>query len=584
MKRKLAAIIVADIVGYSRLVSEDDIGTFESVTAGFKTIDEMVDRGGGHVFNVAGDCFVAVFSSAVDAVSCAMEILDWIQQFAKGVAKDRQIHFRIGVSLGDVIEQEKTLLGEGVNIAARLEALSDPDTVFVSGDIHRQVKNKLDLEFTLIGERQLKNIPDPVIIYRVGRKQPRRERSDVIDSREPQPMAIESTSDSPPSMVIMPFENLSRDPEQEYFCDGLTDVMTTEMSKFRHVFVIAAHSAFTYKNKTISAQQVGRELRVQYLLEGSVQRSSDRVRVSAQLVETKASRHLWAERFDVEGADIFLIQDEIIQRIVTVLALKVGTTERRRVLGKETPNLNAYESYLKGVHTFSQKSQRQLDIAREMFERACKLDPKFARAWGYLAYTHVRGYVLGWTDEKALETALVYANTAVDLDSEDYSNIWDLAFVHLNLGRVDQAVLEYERAFALNPNDADMLAEMAVALIYAGESQRAIKLIQKSMKINPYFPDWYRWNMGWANFNAKSYDRALEEFTKIADPAKNVWLKLAASYARLQRQVEAAEALNRFIEMEPGCTVTDVKSRFPFKRQPDENHWLESLRLAGMPE
>ncbi len=581
MERKLAAILVADVVGYTRLVSNDDIGTFQSLTACLEAVGQIVDAHRGHVFNVAGDSVVAVFPSAVEAVMAARSVLDELERRNAELSEERCLRFRIGISLGDVIEHQGTLLGDSVNVAARLEALSEPDTIFVSADVHRQVKNKLDLDFSLVGECQLKNIPDPVRVYRVGhpRGGPSETGATALATDPHRPPLAETAV---PAMAILPLENLSGDPAQEYFCDGLTDAITTEMSKFRHLFVIAAHSAFTYKNKTVTAQQIGRELGVQYLLEGTVQRAEQKARINAQLIETQSSHHLWAESFQVEGPDTFAVQDEIIQRIVAVLALRIDAEERHRAMRRESPNPSAYDCYLRGMHLFSQESKERLDLAREMFERASRLDPGFARAFGYLAYTHVRSFILGWAGPEVLDTALGLAMKAVELDPGDYSNLWDLAFVHLTQGRVDQALAEYERAFGLNPNDADMLAEMAVASLYAGNTDKAISLIRRAMKINPYYPDWYRWNMGWARFNARQYDRAVEELTQIASPAKNVWLKLAASYARLGRGEDATAALERFLALEPDGHITTVAKRFPFKREADQRHWMESLRMAGL--
>ena len=578
--RKLAAILYADVAGYSRLIGVDEDGTTHALRRALTQVDAMVADHGGRVVHHAGDAVLAEFDTSLAALSCAAHLQRRFVTDNAQVASNRRLVFRIGINQSEVIVEDGNIYGDGVNIAARLEALAEPGGICISEVVKTTVGDTLPLQYQSMGERNLKNIASVVRVYRVrGEGFP---FPTEATARRHDETAADVAGMRAPTVVVLPFENLSASADDEYFCDGLTETLTSELSKFRQLFIIAAHSAFTYKSMRVTAQDVGRELGVKYLLAGSVQRSPARTRVNAQLIETSTAHHLWADRFDATGADVFAIQDEIIQRIASVLAAKVDGRERQQVLRKDTPQLNAYESYLKGIHLFSQLDRKRLEEAERLFERAVRLDPDFARAWGYLAYTCTRSFILGWSGREVLGKALDFANRAVQLDADDYANFWDLAQVYLTMGDVDRAMHQWEKALQLNPNDADMLAEMSVASIYAGAPEKAIDLLGQAMRINPRFPDWYRWNLGWACFNARRYEQALAELERIDQPSKHVWLKIAAAHARLGDSEAARAALSRFLEMEPDGSIGNLRDRFPFKLDENREHWLESLAMAGL--
>jgi TolB-like protein/class 3 adenylate cyclase/cytochrome c-type biogenesis protein CcmH/NrfG len=586
-------VFVADAVDYCRLMGADEVGTHSRFKADLdELLRPMIAEYRGRVVKTTGDGLMAEFVSVVDAVQCAYDIQQKIEREDASERQVRPLKYRIGINLGDIMVEDDDIYGDDVNVAVRLESLAATGGISISDAAYRSVRRKLDLEFQDLGEHRFKNIAEPIrvfgVIQKPGPSGSGNDKDSLALDGDPTGSGPQS-SDAPaagamrkPTIVVLPFENFSRDQEQEYFCDGMTNDITTDLSRFRNLFVIAANSAYAYKGKRPAPQEVGRDLGVRYLLEGSVQKTGDRLRINAQLVEAGTGHHLWAERFERGLEDLRVVQDEIIQRIVVALAFKVDAAERARVLRKDPVKLNAYEAYLKGEHLFSQHSKQRMKQSREMFALATRLDPSFARAWGYYAYTCARSVVSGWMGREVLEEALELAQKAVALDPDDYGNHWDLAYVALNLGRFDQSLSEYERAVLLNPNDADLLCEMAVMLIRIGEPARGIRQIKRAMEINPYFPEWYTWNLGWGYFNARQYKAAIEELGKMNDPPKNVWLARAAAHARLGQKSQAREALGRFIIFDPGCTIEDQRKREIFKKPEDEEHWLESLRMAGL--
>ncbi len=599
IERRLVAILAADVAGYSRLMEADEEATARTLHVYREIVDGFIASHHGRVFGSAGDSVIAEFASPVEAVRCAVKIQGELEARNVDTPEDRRMRFRIGVNLGDVMVEGDNLLGDGVNIAARLEKLADAGGICLSRPVFDQVKKQLHLDYEYLGEHDVKNITEPIRVYRVA-GEPKSSGSSQISERAAKPRgspSLATVSDTPtsgaarrdifgkPSIVILPFENLSGDPEQEYFCHGLTQDITTDLSKFPNLFVIAANSAFHYMDTRSTPQDVARELGVRYLLEGSVQKSGDAIRVNAQLIDATTAGHLWAERFLGDSQDLFALQDVIIQKIVVALAFKVEAVEQERALRKDPVDMNAYEAYLKGLHLFSYQTEEALEQCRAMFKRAAELDPSFARAWGYMAYCEVRAVLGGWKDSEAFVEAEALAKRAVELDSDDYANHWDLAYVYLNSGRFDQALSEYRRAILLNPNDADLLAEMAEMLVYTGRPEEAIAQISQAMVINPRFPDWYRWNLGWAAYNAKDYDGALEQLNQMSDPPNDVRLFVAAAHAQLGDVGAAEAALGRFLdERASPYTIADVRKRGRFKHRQDEEHWLDGLRKAGLPD
>jgi adenylate cyclase len=509
-----------------------------------------------------------------------------------------------------VVEQG-VLLGDAVNIASRLEGLSEPGGIRISGNLYEQVKHLPDFGFQDLGTVRLKNIPVQVHAYAVqgtGSRRSARRRvlwrwaaaaavlalaAGAIVWQYMPVVPLESgrtrqvTLASHPSIAVLPLANLSGDPQQEYFSDGLTNDITTDLSKFSGLFVVASNSAFTFKGKPTKVQDIGDELGVSYLLEGTVQKASDRLRINAQLIDATTGLHVWAERYDRQMGDLLAIQDEIVQRIVTALAVKVSAVERQRVSRKETTSMGAYDYYLRGIGVMADPNNFTVDgnsELRQLFEKAIELDPNFSRAYAELAYSYVREYQEGWTEDPdaTLKRAEELAKKALDLN-DDFDGHWSLAIVYWNQGKFDKSFIEYETARKLNPNNPDLAADMAEALIYAGEPDKAITQIREAMLHNPEVPYWYWWNLARAYYMAKRYEEAIDAAGKITDPPNDVLLITAASKAQLGDLDAARAEMAQFSKNDPEWSIAKAAERY-FRRDSDRQHWLNGLRKAGLKE
>lgn len=598
-QRKLTTILATDVAGYSGLMARDEESTLAALGACRKVLDSLVVDNGGRIFGSAGDSFVAEFSSPVSAVRCAVAFQGEMARRNKDLPESQRLIFRVGVNVGDVLVERDNLYGDGVNTAVRLESLADPGGLVISNETYNLIRNKVAVRFEDLGDNVLKNLPEPVHAYR-ALPTDGGEAGTGTDAR-PTPQGERHDR---PSIVVLPFDDLGHDAEQGYFCDGLVQDLTTDLSRFRGLFVIAAHSAFAYKGRPVTAQQVARELGVRYILEGSVRLHAGRIRINAQLIEAETGHHLWAERFDRKAEDLFHITDEINARIVATIAPQVVIAERRRALRVGARFLRAYDAFLRGSHAVAEhlnewhETEAGLVEAREWFGRAIELDPGYARAWGLLAYTHMQTWLNGWRDRGAVADAEQAAAKAVALDPDDYDTHWALAFVHSSLGRFDAAEEEFQHAFDLNPNDAGLLVESAESLTNLGRHDEAIQRIRLAMTINPRFPEWYCWNLGWALHVARDYAASTRELLRISRPSNEVFVMLAANHARLaesaaeardsagrdRHRAEAAEFLARFRANRPDWTIAIERTKRAFRRDEDLEHWLTGLRLAGLPE
>ena len=532
MERRLVTILAADAVGYSRLVGEDEEAALALFDECRLLIEGLIREHHGRVFGGAGDSLMAEFPSPVEGLRCAVEIQHQLAIAAEKQPDERRMRFRLGMNLGDVVVEDDSVHGDAVNIASRLEGLSEPGGICISGNLYEQVKHLPHLAFSDLGSRKLKNIHFPVHAYAAqGTDLPRLRRRlvpriwaaaaavlalivvgvswkyfpSVLPNKESRPQLASS---SQPSIAILPLGNLSGDASQEYFCDGLTNDITTDLSKYSNLFVIASNSAFTFKNKPSKVQDVGSALGARYVLEGVVQKTPDRLRINAQLIDASTGHHLWAERYDRQIGDLFAIQDEIVQQIVTALAVKVSVVERQRASRKETTSMGAYDYYLRGIGVRDDPDKFTVDgnsELRQLFEKAIEIDPNFSRAYAELAYSYVREYQEGWTanPDATLKRAEELAKKALDLN-DDFDGHWNLAIVYWNQGEFDRSFIEYDTARKLNPNNPDLAADMAEALIYAGDPDKAITQIREAMLHNPEVPYWYEWNLSRAYYMAKS--------------------------------------------------------------------------------
>ena len=578
MKRRLAAILAADVVGYSRLVEADEEGTLAALRLlRTQTIEPLIVHHHGRVVKLMGDGFLVEFASALDAVKCA---IGW-QEGITGQDEPFPLQFRIGINLGDIVIDGDDILGDGVNIAARLEGLAEPGGVVISDVVHQSVHGKLNLVFESGGVHALKNIETPVTIWTwVG---------NVPKAGHQTPSL--SLPDKP-SIAVLPFTNLSGDADQEYFSDGITEDIITELCRFRNLFVIARHSSFTYKDRSIKVQEVGRDLGVEFVVEGSVRKAGSRIRVTAQLVEASTGNHLWAERYDRDLEDIFAVQDELTESIVSCLPGRMedaGTSQAKR---KRTASMTAYDHLLLGLEQFRRFAREQNAKAREYFEKAIEIDPLFARAHALLASTYVWDIMAEFGDEH-WDEAYQSIQTALSLDHEDAWSHAILGFL-LFLQREDEdAEAEFQRAVTLNANDADVAAFRANVLVYLGQWRDALGSISRALRLNPHPPRWYHWYHALALFSGHKYEEALGAIRRIGPHFTPAHAYAAACHAHINQIEDArsemsifANAIETFPKSHAQCqqrTASRVAAeRAARYRVPEDSaHFLTGLRKAG---
>jgi adenylate cyclase len=573
-QRQLSAILAADVAGYSRLVSLDEEGTLARLKALRQTlIDPTITEHRGRIVKAMGDGLLVQFVSAVDAVRCAVDIQRQMAEQNAETDVDRRIEFRIGINVGDVVIDGDDIHGDGVNIAARLEGLSKPSGICVSQTVHDHVLDKLELAFEDAGEQRLKNIARPVRVYLV--KTPK--------ASAPSP----PHSSSKPSIAVLPFLNMSGDPEQQYFADGITEDIITELSRFRHLLVIARNSSFQYR-VAIDVKQIARELGVRYVVEGSIRKSVDRVRITAQLVDANSGTHVWAERFDREIRDVFEIQDELVQAIVAKATGQLEVAEEEQVRRKRTESLAAYDFFLRGLEHFHKFAPTDIAQARMWFEKSLANDPLFAPALARLAEVEATDS-LYQKSPKQLNEALAMAKRAVALDPNDSWCHSALGNIHLNglsfgCGSHVLALQEFEIALRLNPNEPDHMVQLAQAYIYTGRPDAALRLIDRAAQLNPALPDVYLCNRGFASYALRRYLEAAQAFERMASPAYWDHYFLAACYAQLSRMPEARQQIAKAIELAPHLTIRHLVANNWYSDSAELDHLIDGVRKAGLPE
>jgi TolB-like protein len=578
-QRRLAAILAADVVGFSRLMELDEAGTLALLKARRKAVLEpLVAKYLGRIFKIAGDGALVEFASAVNAVQCAIALQQGMAAANAELPQDRHIVLRIGVNLGDVMVEGSDLYGDGVNVAARLEAIAEPGGIVVSGAIHDYIKGKVKALFEDIGTQSLKNIAEPVRIYRVA---------GLLTGALVRP----KTGAERPSIAVLPFANMSGDPEQEYFSDGISEDLTTELSKFRSLLVISRNSAFAFKGQSMSVTQISRKLRVRYIVEGSVRRVANRLRITAQLIDAVDDTHLWAERYDRELADIFDVQDEVTNAIVTAIEPKILSSERNRALRKPPENLDAWENYQRGLwHTFQYRPEDR-DRTLAFFHRAIELDPGFASAYAGLGYALYVYIILDASPDrqKDIDHAFEAGKTAVRLDERDPFGWVAMTRAHLLRKEHDAAIAAADTAIALNPNFALAHFGRAHALWHAGRPSEAIASHDDAMRLSPFDP------MMWAYLASKAIALVLlgrhEEAIVLSQRSQRqatsaIFSHLAeiSALGHLGRGDEARDAIGRARQKMPAVSIAYVDQTLPITDPHCRQTFLEGLRKAGLPE
>jgi len=580
LPRRLAAILYADVAGYSRLTGEDEDATHRQLSEYLDLMTATVDQHRGRVMHYAGDAVLAMFDAVVDALSCAIETQNKLASKNQGAVDKRKLEFRIGVNLGDVIEDRGDIYGDGVNIAARLESLAEPGGVCISGTVHDAIGKKLANVYEYMGEQQVKNIEQPVRAYRVVIGSPAGEHSS--QSRQP---SLELPDR--PSIAVLPFTNMSGDPEQEYFIDGIVEDIITDLSKIDGLFVIARNSTFTYKGKSVNVRDVCAELGVRYALEGGVRRAANRVRITAQLIDGTTGGHAWAERYDRDLDDIFAVQDEVTGSIVSAIAPKLASARNESPSHRDTDNLEAYEHFLRGRELGYQDTAQANAQAREMLEKAIDLDPSFSLAMSHLSRTYAMAYANRWSDspQRSLEQAVALGQRAIELDDSNphaYFAVGAAAFWSKRLG---EALAAAERCIAIDPNFAEGYGILAVTLIYMGRPREALDALEKGMRLDPHYRDIYLHLLAQAHFHLRQYEQAADALRRrlVRKPDSDISRALLAStYGHLGRLDESRAEWSRVLEINPAYSLEDRRKVLPYENSKDFEQVVDGLRRSGV--
>jgi TolB-like protein len=581
VERKLTAILAADVVGYSRLIEQDEAGTLAALWDRRRSIlNPLVALHKGRIVKVMGDGVLVEFASAVNAVQCAVELQQKMAEANIGLDQERAIVLRVGVNLGDVAVENGDLYGEGVNIAARLEAIASPGSTCISGTVYDQVKGKLNLEFEDFGRQQLKNITEPVRVLVV-----RQDRSSPVEKPA---LALPEK----PSIAVLPFQNMSGDVDQEYFADGIVEEIITALSRFRHLFVIARNSSFIYKGRAVDVKQIGRELGVRYVLEGSVRKAGTRVRIAGQLVDATTGAHLWAERFEGALEYIFDLQDQVTVSVVGAIAPKLEQAEIERSKRKPTDSLDAYDYYLRGIACVHRWSREGSTEALRLFNKAIELDSDFAAAYGMAARCYSQRKVSGWMTDRPKEAAEAerLARQAAELGRDDPIALcaagMALAYV---VGDLDEGAALIDRALSLNPNLAWAWLFSGWVRVWLGQPEVAIEHEAKAMRLSPHDSAFFNMQAATAlaHFFAGRYVEALSWVERAIRAQPNHIIALctaAATSALLGRNGEAKTALVRLRQLDPALRISNLEEVIPIRQPEHFAIWAEGLRKAGLPE
>ena len=588
-KRKLTAIFSADVAGYSRLMGEDESATVKILEAYKQVVFTLIKQNRGRVIDSPGDNILADFSSVVDAVQCGVAIQKELLARNADLPQDRKMEFRIGINLGDVIEEGDRIYGDGVNIAARLEALSDPGGICVSKTAFDYIESKLPLGYRFLGQKSVKNIAKPIGAYKVL-MDPR-----VINGEEEEEFKTGQPDKPPappperPSIAVLPFVNMSNDPEQEYFSDGITEDIITNLSKVSALVVISRNSTFLYKGKQVKIEVVARDLGVSHVLEGSVRRAGGRVRITAQLIDGATGHHVWAEKYDRELEDIFSVQDEVTRKVVSELAIALTATESDRLPRKHTESFEAYDMYLRAkMEQYVHKKENTLK-AIELCQRVIDLDPNFAGGYQLQSFLISRGIRFEWFPHEDLERAHELAQQAKSVDDRFPASYTALASVYLMQGKHDDALAAANRAASLVPGDSDTIAWLGYYLHWVGRGEEAVAAARKSRELNPKYLSCgypiYVDFMGQFCFTAGFYEESIsnmETAIELYGPSIHRYPFMIASYSMLERIEEAKESVRQWLAVSPAFSLSSWHYGRLYKRSQVSERLYEALSRAGL--
>jgi adenylate cyclase len=585
VSRRLVAVFAADVEGYSRLMGTDEVGTLKRLTERREILDRIIGEHRGRIANTAGDSVLAEFGSAVDAVQCAVDAQAALAEANTGVPPDKRINFRIGIHIGDVMVRAGDLFGDGVNIAARLQTLANPGAVCISGATYDQVRKVLPMTFVDLGVQHVKNIQEPIRAYQVGTPSETREAAlaRVAEAESPPPLPDK------PSIAVLPFENMSGDPEQQYFADGMVEEIITALSRFKWLFVIARNSSFTFKGKAVDVKEVGRRLGVRYVLEGSVRKASGKVRITGQLIDTVTGAHIWADRFERDLTDVFALQDEVTVAVVSAIQPKLLQTEIGLAARRRPENLTAYDFYLRAMQQFYLTTREGVAEAIRLANRALELDPRFGLVAALGGASHTRNVLWGYAADPQFDRieAVRLSRLALSLDDSDADTLAWAAFISAYIvGDRESEIEMADRAVALNPNSFQAWGCRGWVYRAAGLPQEAILSFERAIRVSPVDPlqPVTLSGIGMALIELGRFDEAIVAAKKALrqNPFfSSAYRCLAAAFAHLGRDAEAREAAARLLEVDPAFTISEWIAR---GRQRNTTLLIEGLRKAGLPE
>jgi adenylate cyclase len=578
MERRLAAILAADVVGYSRLIERDEAGTLAALRDRRRAILEpLVVLHRGRIVKLMGDGVLAEFVSAVNAVRCAVELQQKMTEANVGHDDQDAIVLRVGINLGDVAVEGEDLYGDGVNIAARLQSLAEPGEILIAGNVHDQVETKVAQRYEDLGFREIKNILRPIRVFRVN-----------YTTQYP-PIRPGSGAPAKPAIAVLPFTNRSADPEQEYFSDGISEDVITSLSKLSQLLVIARNSTFAYKGRSVKVQRIGQELGVQYVVEGSVRKAGERVRITAQLIDAASGAHLWADRFDRDLTDVFAVQDEVTREIVSALALQLTAEEQSRLVRRRIENMEAYDLFLRGREAWWRHTREASHAARALFERTIQLAPRFAPAYSFLSFTHNQDYVNGWTSSPERSQALGYdiARQAAALDASDPTAHAALGVAYLWRRQQDEAIAEATASIALGPNYSFGYMVLGWSLHYAGDQAGAIENLNKAIRLDPHHPGVYLHFLAQANFMLGQFEAAaaLLKERLARDPGSDISrVLLAACHGHLGQVEQGRAEWMEALRVNPDYSLEHRRRVLPYKDPQAFERVVAGLRRAGVAE
>ncbi|MCF6103248.1 adenylate/guanylate cyclase domain-containing protein [Mesorhizobium muleiense] len=573
MEQRLAAILAADMAGYSRLMEADESGTLARLrTHRIELVDPAIAKNKGRIIKTTGDGMLVEFQSVTDAVKCAVEIQQRMKRRNSDVPQERRIEFRIGINLGDIIFDDDDIFGDGVNIASRIEQLADVGGICVTAAVATQIADRLEIAMEDLGEKTLKNISRPVRLYRIGLDSP------VL------PEVEAKRSISKPSIVVLPFTNMSGDPEQEFFADGLTEDIITELSRHHELFVISRNSSFVYKNRAVNVREVAEKLDVQYLVEGSVRKIGDRVRVTVQLIDTANDAHIWADKYDRKLDDIFAIQDEVTAAIAATLPGRVEAAQRDQLARAKPANMAAYECVLAAKVLHHKSTIADNERAQTLIGRAVALDPDYAHAHAWRACILGQAWVYNWCkDRDAVWNDIMAAlDRALALDDNDADVHRILAAVNVNNNELTTARYHQERALALNPNYDLVVVQQGELLTWLGRPEEGIEWIRKAMQLNPHHPERFWSHLGKARFAARQYGEAIEAFMHLSTMDSVQHAFAAACYGWLGDEIAAAAHLRKVKTLDPQFDLDSFIATLHYAQESDVQHVREGLLKAGI--